>query len=265
MTQFRIRTAILAAVVTAVAAPTVAHAERDVEALVRRADMALRGDSSAAVFSMDIKTKSYERSYSIVAWDDRKGKKARSLIKILGPALWRGYGTLKVGSQLKIYNPKTNHIAVVQSSMLGDAWMGSHFSNDDLVKETELARDYDVELLDENTGTSGLGKDSTILRAALRPRPTAPVAWARIEYTIAVKGDVVIPVQADYFRKKGQRKPSRTMTFDGVKKLGGRLLPSRMTMTVASKPGEYTRITYKKLKFGVKVPGSKFTEQGLRK
>ena len=79
--------------------PAQAQAE-SLDQLVRRADMIYRGKTSAAVMTMAVKTKSFNRSYKIVAWDDSR-KKDRTLIKILGPAAWRGHGTLKIGEQLR--------------------------------------------------------------------------------------------------------------------------------------------------------------------
>ncbi|MCK5800320.1 MAG: outer membrane lipoprotein-sorting protein [Deltaproteobacteria bacterium] len=240
------------------------RAEGGVYDLVRRADRVLRSKTSAALFRMKIKTRSYERTLDIVFWEDDHGKVERTLIKILGPALWRGYGTLKVGSQLKLYNPRDNHVTVVGQSMLGDAWMGSHFSNDDLVKETRLATHYRAKIVKTWKGKAK-GGAVTFHRISLWPKPTAPVAWGRIDYVLWVRGALVMPTEARYFRKAHDRKARRMMHFGEVKKLGGRLVPSTMTVTVASKPGEFTRIRYRKLKFDVRLPKNKFTEQALRR
>ncbi len=258
-----IAAALALAALAALAQP--AHADTDVADLIQRADMAYRGDTSAGVFDMTVKTSSFERSYKVVVWGDDRDDKQRALVKILGPALWRGFGTLKVGDTLKLYNPKTNHVTVVSASMLGDSWMGSHFSNDDLVKETQLAKHYKLKLLEQWTDESDLGADSTFYRVSLTPKPAAPVPWARIVYTVAVLDDELIPIKAEYYRKKKHKKPSRTMTFSDLADLGGKRLPAVMEMTVASKPGEYTRIKYKKLKLGVKIPKGKFNEQALKK
>jgi outer membrane lipoprotein-sorting protein len=252
-----------AAAVSVLLFSPIARADTDLDDLVERADLAYLSKTSAAVVSMDIKTKSFQRTYKIVSWDDRR-KSNKTLIKILGPALYRGFGTLKLGDSLKLYNPKTNHVTVVSSSMLGDSWMGSHFTNDDLVKQTELAKDYDLSLLKKWKGTVGSRK-VVHYRIKLTPKPSAPVAWGKIVYELWEHPDAVIPVKADYYRKKSSKKPSRTMTWSKLEKIGGRLLPARLEMTVAKKPGEYTRITYTKLKLDVKIPKRKFTEQALRK
>ena len=236
----------------------------EMKKLIDRADLVFRGKTAAAVLEMEIKTKSFQRSYKIVSWDDSRGKE-RTLIKILGPALWRGYGTLKIGDGLKLYNPKTNHVTVVSHSMLGDSWMGSHFSNDDLVKETKLSRDYRFKLIKKWAAKSELGANSNFYRVELKPTPSAPVAWDRIVYEVVEDGDVVLPLSAAYYRKAKDGSPTRTITFTEPKRLGGRLVPAVMTVTVAKKPGEYTKIVYKKLKLNANLPKSKFTEQALRK
>jgi hypothetical protein len=256
--------ALLAPVMAALAWPAAARAApTPLAELVRKADTVLRGTSSAGVFTMDVKTQSYSRSFKIVMWDDSQ-KEERTLIKILGPALWRGYGTLKVGSQLKLYNPKSDHITVVSNSMLGDDWMGSHFTNDDLVKETRLARHYNARLVKSWPGTDEKGQAATFHLVELRPKPTAPVAWGKILFELWERGDAVMPTKAEYFRKAAGGTADRTLVFSQVKQMGGRLVPARMAMTLAKKPGEHTAITYSDLRFDIAIPPAKFTEQALR-
>ncbi len=231
--------------------------------LINKADMILRGTTSAGVYSMDIKTASYTRTFEFVEWDERAGG-GRTIVKILGPALWRGYGTLKIGNQLMLYNPRTDHVTVVGESMLGDSWMGSHFSNDDLVKETRLAQDYTNKLVKTWSAPDNAGETATYYLIELSPKPTAPVAWGKILLEAWERGDVVMPVRLRYFRKPGDGKPQKTLSFSDVRQMGGRLIPATMVMTVTDKPGEYTSITCKDIRFDVAIPRDKFTEQALR-
>ncbi len=231
--------------------------------LVHKADHVLRGKTTASLVDMHIHTGSYDRSYTMVYWGDERGGKSRALIKILGPARWRGHGTLKVGSRLSLYDPSSDRVTVLSSSMLGDNWMGSHFTNDDLVKETDLAKDYHARELKHWTAQVG-GKDATFYRIQLDPTPQAPVAWDHIVSELYQQGESVIPTREEYYRRAKQAKPTRVMTFSDVKEMGGRTIPTKLTMHVADKPGEYTELTYKKLRFDANVPASKFTEQALR-
>lgn len=261
----RLLTTFLVLSVAGAAGAQPAPAPAELETLIRQADRVARGKTSAAVVEMQIKTDDYDRTYNLVIWDDSRGEE-RALVKILGPALWRGHGTLKVGDRLLTYNPKNDHVTVVGSSMLGDAWMGSHFTNDDLVKETSLADDYSARLVKSWTAVApGVEGEATWYEIALTPRPRAPVVWGRIDVTLYRQGEVVLPTRLVYFREdKPDAAPTRTMTMTDVRELGGRLLPARMRMEVTEEPGEYTELRYDKLRFDVDIPADKFTERALR-
>lgn len=241
-----------------------ASAQVDLTSLVRRADHVLRGRTTAAVMHMEVHTSTYDRRYSLVYWEDDSSGSPSVLVKILGPALWRGHGTLKVGNRLTVYDPGTDRMTVLSSSMLGDSWMGSHFNNDDFVKDTDLARDFSAKETSAHAGTSADGHAVVFHDIELRPTPRAPVAWDRIELELYVDGADVLPVRIAYYQHAADRAPYRTLAFSDVKNVGGRIAPSVLTMTVASKPGEFTRITYDQARFDVPVPASKFTEQALR-
>ena len=238
---------------------------KDLEELIRQADRVTRGDTSAAVVEMQIKTADYDRTYSMVIWDDSRGT-AKALVKILGPAIWRGNGTLKVGDRLLMYNPRNDHVTVVGSSMLGDSWMGSHLTNDDLVKETSLADDYEAQLVRQWQAEAPTGGgEATWYDVKLTPRPRAPVVWGRISVTFFRKGDLVIPTKMVYFREDApDAAPVRTMALSDIEELGGRIVPKTMRIEVTDKPGEFTELRHEKLRFDIDIPADKFTERALR-
>jgi hypothetical protein len=250
------------AVIAGVARPVRAD---DLKDLVHRADYVLRGKTTAAVVHMDVHKSSYERSYSIVFWDDAHDKGDRVLVKILGPAQFRGQGTLKLGGKLTVYNPSTDRMTVLSGSMLGESWMGSHFTNDDLVKQTDMARDYVPRELRAWDGQTASGTQAHFHEIELTAAPRAPVVWPKLQLEIYVDGDNVIPTKQLFFFRAKDDKPVRTMTFSDVKTLGGRLVPAVLTLSVAKSPDEYTKLTYDTLKFDVSIPDGKFTEQALRK
>ena len=236
----------------------------ELKGLVHRADFVLRGKTTAAVVHMDVHKSTYERRYSMVYWDDSHGHGDRVLVKILGPAQWRGQGTLKVGGKLTVYNPSADRMTVLSGSMLGESWMGSHFTNDDLVKQTDLARDYVAKELRAWDGQTADGDKARFHLIELTAAPRAPVVWPKLQLELYVAGDQVIPTKETFFFRAKDKKPIRTMTFSDVKKLSGRVVPSVLTLHVASSPKEYTKLTYDTLKFDVAIPDSKFTERALR-
>lgn len=245
------------------AAPAAEADESPTTTMVREADRILRGKTTAAVAGMQIHTAAYDRSYEMVYWEDARSAQNKVLLKILGPAEWRGHGTLKIEGRVTLYNPSTDRMTSLSNSMLGDSWMGSHFTNDDFVKETDLARDYTATDEKRWNAPGPSGKDVEFHKLLLKPTPTAPVRWDHISMEVYRENGRTIPTRFEYFRR-ADGGVTRTLAFTNVKEIGGRIAPTVFTMTVADKPGEFTKVTYEKLKFDADVPTNKFTEQALR-
>ena len=233
------------------------------EQIVHKSDYILRGKTTAAVVEMSIHTKSYNRDYDMVFWEDNRSDVGKVLVKVLGPALWRGNGTLKVGRSLSLYNPSTDRVTALSASMLGGSWMGSHFSNDDLVKLTDLANDYNIKLTKSWEATGPDGKQVLFHELLLNPKPSAPVSWDHIILTAYEEGMEVQPTKLDYYRRAGSG-VTRTLSFTDLREFSGRRVPAILTMTVADKPGEYTKIIYQTVKFDMELSSDKFTERALR-
>jgi hypothetical protein len=143
--------------------------------------------------------------------------------------------------------------------------MGSHFTNDDLVKETDLAKDYDPIERRVWDAPDPSGASAHWHRIELRPTPHAPVPWDRLVLEAYEVGTAVIPVSTEYYRRAEDANASRTLTYTDVKSIGNRTAPTTLTMTVAAKPGEFTRLVYESLKLDADIPASKFSEQSLRR
>ena len=94
-----------------------------------------RGKTSHATMTMTVKTRRYERAMTMESWS--KGKDY-SLIVIRKPKKDQNISTLKVKENIWNYLPKINRVTKVPSSMMSGSWMGSHFTNDDLVKDSSF-------------------------------------------------------------------------------------------------------------------------------
>ena len=211
-----------------------------------------RGESSTATVTMNVKTARFTRSISMQSWS--KGEE-KSLIRITAPAKEAGVTTLKVGENIWNYLPRVDRTMKVPSGMMSGSWMGSHFSNDDLVKESRMADDYTYAIT-ARPDAAGTGKYVVECEAKL----TAAVVW----------GKVVVTLNADklaetiqYFDEKGVL--IRTMRFSDVKEIGGKKIATRMMLVPEDKPGEFTEIVYEELDFGANVPDSMFSLQELKK
>jgi len=203
--------------------------------ILERVDDLWRGESSFAEMTMEIKTEHYERSMKLKAWSLGKD---HSLMLITYPPKDRGVATLKVDKDIWNYLPRVNRVIRVPTSMMMANWMGSHFTNDDLIKESRMSEDYESEVTFE-----GPRDGITIYELTLVPRPDAPVVWGRIEFTVIQ--ETLIPIHGLYYDEEGLL--TRTMLFSDVKTMAGREVPAVMTLIPEDKPEERTVITYDSL------------------
>ena len=104
----------------------------DPVALIRHIETQYQGRSSHGKITMEIKTRHWQRTLVMEAWSEGRD---RFLTRILEPRKERGTGTLKVADDIWNYFPRIDRLVKIPSSMMGDRWMGSHLTNDDLVKE----------------------------------------------------------------------------------------------------------------------------------
>jgi outer membrane lipoprotein-sorting protein len=226
--------------------------EIDAAAIVDRVDRLLRGDSSEATVEMTVVTRRWERSMTMEIVSEGADN---ALVRVLEPRREAGTATLKVGSDIWNYLPRVDRTIRVPSSMMLASWMGSHFTHDDLVQQSRLVRDYDIE-------TSFVGeRDGTELyEFTLTPRPEAPVVWGRIE--LEVRTADLMPIESRYYGEDGELR--RTMVFSDYEEMDGRLIPRRIRMTPEDRPEEYTEMRYQEIEFDVPIPPNTFSLAALR-
>ncbi len=212
-----------------------------------------RSRSSHGVIAMQVKTRNYTRTLEMESWS--KGKE-KSLVRILSPLKEKGTVSLKSENNLYTYLPNTDRTIRLTSSMMLGSWMGSHFSNDDLVKESRLADDYHARITFE-----GKRDGQDILEFSLTPKAEAPVVWGKI--VIAVRADGYLPLASLYYDE--DLVLARTLTFMDIKEMGGRKLPRVLKMVPADKPDEFTEIVYEEIRFDVDLDDSFFSLGQLRR
>jgi len=220
--------------------------------ILDKIDKMWRGESSTGTYLMKIKTTHWERTLRIKSWT--KGLDY-TLIRIEYPKKEKGVATLKVENNLWNYLPKIKRVIKVPSSLMMGSWMGSHFTNDDLVKESTLANDYHHRITFE-----GKREGQEVYEITLLPKEEAAVVWGKI--VVVVRQKDLIPLYQEYCDEK--EKPVRKMILSDVKKMGGRLLPSNMKVVPYDKPGEFTEIIYGDIVFDMELPDTFFSLRNLK-
>jgi outer membrane lipoprotein-sorting protein len=219
--------------------------------ILERMDDLWRGTSSQGRLSMKVVTNQWTRTLTMEIWT--KGKDY-SLVRILTPLKEKATATLKAKDEIWHWLPKVKRRMKVPSAMMASSWMGSHFTNDDLVKESRISQDYDPDVSFE-----GERDGEEIWEFTLYPKPDAPVVWGKV--LVIVRKRDLMPLTIDYFDEEGQR--IRTLSCHNFQEMGGRLLPSRLRMTPHDKEGEYTEVVYESITFDKELDESFFSLQNL--
>ena len=212
-----------------------------------------RGSSSYALVSMQVTTEHYSRSMRMEGWS--KGKE-KTLFRVLEPLREKGTMTLKSGNHIYTYLPKTDRTIRLTSGMMMGSWMGSHLTNDDLVKEARLGDDYDASISFE-----GKREGRNIIEFTLSPKPEAPVVWGKLVMTVLADG--YTPLLERYYDEDMQL--ARTFTFSKMKQMAGRLRPSVLRVVPADKPNEFTEFIYEKLELNIPLKDSMFSKSSLKR
>ncbi len=222
----------------------------DVEKLLERIDDLYRSKSSIARIEIQATNPRTTRSMRLKAWT--RGEE-EVLVVIEAPPREEGTATLRVGKNLWNYLPRiARTIRVPPSAMLG-SWMGTDFSNDDLVKESSLRKDFTSRVDRRSASPPGWW-------LALEAKPGVVGRWARIDLLVS---DDLLPLEERHYDRKGRL--ARTMRFDEVRVLGGRRLPAHMVLTPADVEGQRTEMRYLEMQFDVPVPDDTFSLSRLER
>ncbi len=220
----------------------------DVQSLIREIEQQYSGTSSRARTLMQVKTAHWERTLEMEAWSLERDY---FLVRILEPAKERDVATLKRYREVWNYLPKVDRVIKVPPSMMGGSWMGSHITNDDLVKANHIDEDYDLRLLEET---------ETHYVVECLPKAEAAVVWGKIVYQVLKSPRV--PERVDYYDEEMIR--VREIHFDDVQQIGDRIVPLRLTVLPLEKPEEKTILHYRELVYDLLLDETFFSLRNLK-
>jgi len=227
--------------------------ETDPVKIIQKANDKLQGTTSKAEMRMTIVRPTWKREITMKSWS--KGDDY-SLTLITGPARDKGTAFLKRDKEIWNWQPSIDRIIKLPPSMMMQSWMGSDFTNDDLVKQFSIVNDYDHKLL----GTEKI-EDRECYKLELNPKEEAAVIWGKILIWIDV---------AEYMQLKTEFYDEdnylvNTMLGSEVKKIGEKLLPSKMIVQPEEEEGNRTIIEYLNIEFDKPIKDSFFSTQNMKR
>jgi len=225
----------------------------DARMLVDKVQQLLRSDTSIARYTMRIETPDWQREVRLDSWDDRLHK--RFFIRILAPRKDKDTTWLKNGGNLWMYLPKLERDIRIPPSMMLSNWMGSDFTNDDLVKMESVVDDYKHRLI---------ARDEQSYTIESIPLPDTAVVWGKIIHRISKD---MLPLSDDYYDEHDRH--IRSLTFDNVQSMGGRIMPTRWVMQPLDESGKpeskRTIMIVESIEFDQLLNDSLFSRANLRR
>ena len=224
----------------------------DPEIILNNVDDIYRSNASHGILTLSVKTSNWQRSLTLEQWS--KGNDMH-LLKVLKPKKEKDLATLRVDNNVWNYMPKVKRVVKIPSSMMSSSWMGSHFTNDDLVKQSRMVIDYDFSITYE-----GLRDGVDIVEISCIPKKNAAVVWGKVE-VIVYRNDF-IPLNIVYYDE--DLKLSRTLKFSNIQVLGGKKIPLQMKMVPTDEPEESTAILWEKIEFDIAIKDDFFSLRKLQ-
>jgi hypothetical protein len=237
--------------------------------IVKRADDNRRGNSSYSEITMTIVRPTWTRDIGIKSWS--KGTEY-SLTLITAPARDKGQAFLKRGKDLWNWQPSINRMIKMSSSVMGQSWMGSDFTNDDMVRESSVVNDYTHQL--ETTEKVG---EEDCYKVILTPKADAAIVWGKVITWISTTD--FVEMKSEFYDEDNQlvntmnaydvktysstslvAERSRSTTNHGTRKLA-----SRLEIIPADKPNQKTRMVIEKFDFDIPIEESFFSQQNMQR
>lgn len=221
--------------------------------IVAKAESNIHGLSSQVVMTINIVRPSWTRSITLKSWS--KGTDY-SISVVTEPAKDAGTVFLKRLKEIWNWIPSIERVVKLPPSMMAQSWMGTDFTNDDLVNASSRVDDYSHKLLGDT-----MIEGRKCWKIEMIPNPNAPVVWGKVNIWIDQKD--YLELRLEFYDEDG--KLVNTLQSSDIKEMGGRTIPAKMEMIPAGKKGQETIITYNSANFNQPIADDFFTTQNMKK
>lgn len=221
--------------------------------IVRKADEKFKGEQTGySVMTMTIVRPTWQRTVEFKSWSKEDDY---SLTLITAPAREKGETFLKRGSEMWSWNPAINRLIKLPPSMMSQGWMGSDYTNDDILRESSVVDDYTHVIEGEEETDNQL-----CYKIKLTAKEDADVLWGHQIWWVDKKEFIVL--KAELYDEDGYLVRSEKAT--DLKILDGRLLPTLIELVPAGNEGNKTILRIVEMKFNMKLEDSFFSQQNMK-
>jgi outer membrane lipoprotein-sorting protein len=233
--------------------PIFAQSDLTAEEIVRKADEKVRGKTNQSEMKMEIIRPTWQRDLSFKGWG--RGLDY-SMTYITSPARDKGQVFMKRETEMWNWMPTIGRMIKIPASMMSQGWMGSDYTNDDILKESSMVVDYVHTLIGEE-----VIEGFECYKIQMIPKEEAAVIWGKVHKWITK--DEYIQLRSEYFDEDGELVKS-DFAYD-IKIMDGRLIPTRIEIVPADEEGKKTVLYITDIKFDIDLPESFFSQQNMKR
>jgi outer membrane lipoprotein-sorting protein len=219
--------------------------------IIKKANDLMQGQTNESFMRMGIVRPTWKRTISFHSWS----KNGFSLVIITDPAKEKGQTFLKRKNEIWNWVPNIQRMIKLPPSMMSQGWMGSDFTNDDLLKAASIVEDYDHTLLG-----SEMCNEVECYKIKLIPKPNAAIVWGSLIKWISKKG--YFQMKTQFFDEDNQL--VKTESASSIKKMGDREIPTHFEIIPADKPGNKTIVDFDKATFNQQMDDGFFSQQNMK-
>lgn len=223
------------------------------EEIIKRADEKVRGKTNRSQMRMEIIRPTWTRELSFKGWG--RGLDY-SMTYITSPAREKGQVFMKRKTEMWNWMPSISRMIKIPASMMSQGWMGSDYTNDDILKESSMVVDYNHSLVSEET-VEGF----ECYKIQMDPKEEAAVIWGKV-YKWITK-DEFIQIKSEYYDEDEELVKS-DFGYD-FKIMDGRLIPTRIEIVPADEEGKKTVVYITEIEFDIDLPETFFSQQNMKR
>ena len=222
--------------------------------IIRKADEKFNGElTSTSIMAMTIVRPTWERTIEFKNWTSGRD---HALTLITAPAKDKGQSFLKRQNEMWSWNPTISRLIKLPPSMMSQGWMGSDYTNDDILKESSVVNDYNHKIVAEEEYDGRL-----CYKIKMVAKEDAAVIWAHQVRWIDKKDYLFL--KSELYDEDGYL--VRTELGSDIKTMDGRLIPTRIELIPAEEEGQMTIIEMKEMKFNEPIQDSFFSQQNMKR
>ena len=221
--------------------------------IIDKANQKAQGDYHEGEIKMSIIRPDWTREMKMKSW--ASGDEF-SLILVTAPARDKGTAFLKRDKELWNWQPTIDRVIKMPPSMMSQSWMGSDFTNDDLVKQSSIVNDYSQDI----TGEAEI-EGRTCWEITLIPTEEAAVVWGKVKIWVDQKD--FLQLKTEFYDEDDYL--VNTMFGKNIGELDGRILPRTMEIVPAEEDGHKTKIEYLSMIFDQPIKDKFYSVQNMKR